>query len=460
MRYRFLSTAIAVSLASAALAACGSSSSSSAGSSLLGATSSSSAYTGNVRIDCTGKKPITLHVLTPEDEGDTTVRDFQKAFPCIKLSVDAVPFADIGEKIQVAASSSTPPDIYYYDGPNTADYAYNGVIMPLDKYIDPAHKSELLRSIVEQGTYDGKLYSAGLGESAIALFYNKTMTDAAGVYPPTTLAHAWTWSQAIAAFKKVEKGPASHPSVYALAASQFGNGTPGNFYRDGNMLRSMGNPKAPDGSSAYDTFQGISDNGKTVNGYVNTPEDVAGAKVFQSLYSEGLEPKTGAPDMWLDGKAAFDLDGYYVATEAEQQTTKTHGSFKWGITPLPYFKTPIVQTGDDTIGVSAKTKYPAEAAAFALFATSLQEQKNYFADGGGLPVLKSLYQTPSFTKYPLDIFSDELAQWGRPRPTTPVFAFYDNEMSMALNNIALGADPKSALDKAASEIDQQLDDES
>jgi fructooligosaccharide transport system substrate-binding protein len=451
---RTLICAATVVIGAAALTACGSSSSTA--SSLLGKTSSSSAYTGNVRINCTGQKSITLKVLTPQDEGDTTVKDFQKAFPCVKLSVDAVPFSDIGEKIQVAAASSTPPDIYYYDGPNTSDYAYNGILMPLDKYIDAAHKAQLLPSIVEQGTYNGKLYSAGLGESATALFYNKTLTNAAGIYPPTTLAGGWTWPEAIAAFKKVQRGPKNDPTVYALAASQFGNGTPGNYYRDGAMLRSMGDPAAAKGSSSYDTFQGISDNGKTVDGYVNSSEAISGAKVFQSLYSDGLEPKTGAPDMWINGKAAFDIDGYYAASQAAQQTKTTKGRFQWGITPLPYFNSPIVQTGDDTIGVSAKTKYPAEAAAFALFATSVQEETNYFNNGGGLPNLKSLYQTPAFKTSPLDIFAEELAHWGRPRPSTPVFAFYDNEMSSALNNIALGEQPKTALDKAASEIDQQL----
>jgi fructooligosaccharide transport system substrate-binding protein len=219
-------------------------------------------------------------------------------------------------------------------------------------------------------------------------------------------------------------------------------------------LRSMGDPTAAKDSSAYMTFQGISDDGTTVDGYVNSPEAVQAATIFQSMFGpNAITPKTGTPNAFLNGKAAFDINLYQ---ESVDLAGKKKGKFNWGIAPMPYFKTPLVHTGSDTIGVSAKTKHPEEAAAYALFATSKAEQEKFFKNGG-TPILKDFYKdSPVFQKYPVKIFADELDQWGQPRPTSPAFAQYDDQMTTALNNIALGADPKATLDEAARKIDKQL----
>lgn len=51
------------------------------------------------------------------------------------------------------------------DGPNIAAYAENGIIQPLAKLTDE-EKSVYLDSIIQQGTYNNKLYALGAMESA------------------------------------------------------------------------------------------------------------------------------------------------------------------------------------------------------------------------------------------------------------------------------------------------------
>ena len=97
---------------------------------------------------------------------------------------------------------------------------------------------------------------------------------------------AWTWDQALDAFKKLQQGPADNPTVWGLAPSVFGDGTPGSYYRDGIMMRSKGDPNAPADSSAYKTFLGIAPDlgAANVDGYVNSPEAVEGLKFYQGMF--------------------------------------------------------------------------------------------------------------------------------------------------------------------------------
>jgi ABC-type glycerol-3-phosphate transport system substrate-binding protein len=213
------------------------------------------------------------------------------------------------------------------------------------------------------------------------------------------------------------------------------------------FLRTQGDPKAPPDSSVYKTFFGISPDGKTAQGWLNTPEAVAGAQLFQGMFSvEKVTPKAGIPNAFQDGRACFNLDTSYFITGL----TNAHPAFQWGVAPLPYSRTPIVHTGSVTYGVMAKTTHKAEAAKFVIemstgaIAQSLAETTHI------LPVLKSLYpKLPALREYPLNIFAEELQQWGQPRPPSPHFAQYDKIVTDALRDIAYGADPKTRLDAAA-----------
>ena len=394
-------------------------------------------------------------MLVAEGQNDPTLADFTAAYPCVTFNVEQVPFPELGRKIQVLAASQALPDILYYDGPNTQTYAYNQLLLALDSYITPEHKADIVDSTILEHTYQDKLYSPGLRQSAVALFYNKTMTDAAGIEPPKTLEDAWTWEQALEAFKAVQQGPADNPTVWGLAPSVFGDGTPGSYYRDGIMMRSMGDPTASPDSSAYKTFVGIAPDLSTVSGYVNSPEAVAGLEFYQGLLNDSkVSPKAGEFGMWINGKAAFDLIDPFMIFDIK---AKGDDMFDWGMTPVPAFTTPITHTGSDAIGVSATTEHPDLAAAVVMFASSPSNQQKFYETAGAMGVLKSvLANTPDYQEWPQKIFVDELVEWGQPRPPSPVFAQYDDIMTRAIHDVALGTDVQTRMDKAAEEMNDVL----
>ncbi|MEV6520658.1 sugar ABC transporter substrate-binding protein [Longispora sp. NPDC051575] len=399
-------------------------------------------------------KVVTLNLLRAQDTppAPSVLKDWEAAHPCIEIKVSEVPFGQLADKINVIAGSPTPPDVYTYDGPNTATYASRGVIAPMDAAITAAIRADIIPATIKEHTYEGRLYSPGIRQSALALIYNKDMLDKLGITPPDSLDKAWTWDQAIDAMRKCQVGPAGNAKVWGLAPTQSGNGTPGPSYVSLNFLRSAGDPKADQQSSLYKTFWALAPDGKTINGWLNTPEAARGAQIYQDIFNKyGISPKAGIPNAYADGKACFDIQqpsyiGKLLAPDA---------TFKTGVTPLPYVTTPITQTGSLTLGVGARSKHPKEAAEFVMFVASGPEQLKNSQGDHSMPVLKSLFtQLPQYDSYPLAIYRNELEQWGQPRPPGPHYAQYDSIVTSAMRDIAYGGDVAATLDKAVKQFEQ------
>jgi fructooligosaccharide transport system substrate-binding protein len=399
---------------------------------------------------------VTLSLLKPLNNPPTPpmLAAWEATNPCIKVEVSEVPFGQLADKISVLAASSNPPDVVVYDGPNTQTYAAAGVLLPLEKYFPPGLKDDMVAPTLAEHSYDGHIYSPGIQQSSLALFYNADMLAPLGIAPPRDLDHAWTWAQAVDAMKKCQKGEGDNVSVWGLAPSRFGNGTPGFVYRDMLFVRTYGDPKAPPESSLYKAYWGLSRDGKTAEGWLNAPEAIEGAKFFAGLFNaEKITPKAGIPNAFQDGKACFTIDtSYFIGGLIAAKLP-----FKWGVTPLPHVRTPIVHTGSITLGVMAKSKHPDEAAKFVLAVSTGKIALDYDRTARALPTLKSIAaEMPELKDYPLSIFADEVVQWGQPRPPSPHFAQYDKIVGDALRDIAYGADAKTRLDAAARTVQPLL----
>ncbi len=123
-------------------------------------------------------------------DGATQIQTMVDAFNKSQsdIQVNYVPTQDIVTKFLTAATSGSAPDLLIWDRFRTALYAPKGVLMPIDdlmaasKISSADFYSEALREL----TYGGKLYGLPMTVDTRALYYNKTMLDAAGIKPPTT----------------------------------------------------------------------------------------------------------------------------------------------------------------------------------------------------------------------------------------------------------------------------------
>ncbi|MEV8143774.1 extracellular solute-binding protein [Specibacter sp. NPDC078709] len=396
----------------------------------------------------------TLKVLTSEFgfPKPSQIEDYAKIQPCIKFDAERVPFAQLSEKISVAASSNNQPDIIGFDGPWTQNFASLGILAPLDPYLPSGWKDDAVSATVTEQSYKDQLYGMGVQQDSLALFYNKNLTDAAGIKVPSKLEDAWTWEEARDAMAKCQQGPAENPTVWGWAPNRW---SPGFSYRDQLFLRSEGDPKAPKDSTAYKTYYAISDDGKSASGWLNTPEAIKGATFYQSLFSgpNAVASQTAIPNSLIDQRSCFDIEVVGMI----DILNKANVDFEWGIAPLPFMKTPIAHTGSITMGVPAKSKNKEIAGKTIVEMSTGAMLKQYSEQTFAQPALKSTAaEVPALNEEPYVLFTQEIQQIGVPRPPSAHYVQYDQFVGEALKDIAYGADPKTALDKAASRIDPFL----
>lgn len=383
---------------------------------------------------------------------DIQIEYYKGINPCVTIEMQRVPFDQLAETISVQASGNAPLDLIGYDGPWTKNLASQGVLAPIDEYLPKEWHDDVLPSTRDEHSWDGKVYSPGIQTSAIMMFYNKTLTDAAGIEVPQELDEGWTWPEAHEAFQACQQGPASAPSVWGLAGSRYGTGAINAMLP---ILRGNGDPDAKKGSSAYNTYYALSKDGTTADGYLNTPEMIEAATWYQSLFngSTAVSPQTPIPDSFLNQTACFDLDIPYLANDLKEANV----DFEWGVTPVPYFETPIVHTGSISVGVSSRSENIEAAAKFIVDISTGDLLKDYAIEAGIVPVLNSVIdEVPATQEYPMSIAVQQLRDWGVPRPQTESFLAYDQYVTEALADIAYGADPEERLNQAVDQLDALL----
>jgi multiple sugar transport system substrate-binding protein len=136
-----------------------------------------------------GSKVDSITVLDYYNQGnDKTVigkyLDICGAENDVKIDRKLVPGASLIQKVLQQASSKTLPDVLMLDNPDLQQIAATGALSPLDQY--GISTDGYAKGVLQAGTYKGKVYGLAPTVNTIALFYNKTVLDKAGVKPPTT----------------------------------------------------------------------------------------------------------------------------------------------------------------------------------------------------------------------------------------------------------------------------------
>jgi multiple sugar transport system substrate-binding protein len=379
-------------------------------------------------------------------------------YPNIKVQEEPVPFGQLFTKVQTEAASGDPPDIMMGQGDFTRNYVFGKLALPLDDYLTADHIKDYFPALRQMATVDNKLYLAPYELQVSVMVYDADALKQAGVDMPPQSPDSnagWTWDQWLDAMRKLKAAqPASGDQPWPLAASDYGPGGPGsNYWHEGILIRSNGDPNAAKDSTAYKTWAGISDDGLTATGYVDTPEAIAAMKMYQTWFNEKLTPTGAMSNSFYDGKALISWAGGQAWTFLPQFNVK----FKAGITSNPKGKVQFTHVSGDSPFVSAKSKHPAEAVAFLTFLTNDKNRIAWDKAWGPIPARQSVMaQLPKFKEYPYNMMVDEVSKFGTPAPLTPGTLEYETAMNEAIKDIALGADPEPRLHQAAQEIDDTL----
>ena len=198
MKKRLLAVAM-VSAMALSLAACGGSSGSSGGSG--SADSSGGSSSGD---------PLQVVIWdTNQQPGLQEICDDFTAETGIEAKVEVKDWDSYWTLLESGASGGDLPDVFWMHSNNSQMYMKNDMLLQLDDYIANSDKIDLdnyMPEITELYTMDDKHYAIPKDYDTIALWYNKTMFDEAGLsYPDET----WSYDDMLEAAKALTKDDGS-----------------------------------------------------------------------------------------------------------------------------------------------------------------------------------------------------------------------------------------------------------
>jgi multiple sugar transport system substrate-binding protein len=365
------------------------------------------------------------------------ISDFNASQTDWKVELQSFPQAAYNDSVNAGALAGTLPDILDVDGPVMPNWAWAGYMQPLT--IDEAKIANFLPGT--KGMWDGKLYSIGLWDAAVALTTRQSLLDELKLRTPT-VDQPWTKDEFMAA---LDAAKASGKCEYAFDPGMAWTGEwyP---YAFGPFLQSFGGDMVD--RSTY----------KTAEGALNGEAAMAFGEWWQSLFTGGYaQAKQDPADRdsgFAAGKYCFSWNGNWAALNALKAFPDTV------FLPAPDFgKGPKIGAASWQFGVSAKSAHPDGASAFIEFAL----QDKYlaaFSDGTGLiPATPSAAQLTTNYKdgAPLAVFFGLSEKQALVRPVTPGYVVEAKVFEKAIGDIANGAVVADTLDAATDEINADIE---
>lgn len=364
----------------------------------------------------------------------------------VEMEFETVPFAELFPKIESSVAAGLPWDLFQADGPDMKHYGFNEVIVPLTEHFSEDEMKQWFPQSIEEGSYSGEFLGPPIMQSCSLMMYNKDMTDAAGINPPEALDDAWTMDEALEAWIATTNDP-DGDGINDQWGVRWGQGTWTGDYEHGIFRRSNGEVGSP-------TYEGMGEDGMSFVGYLDTPEAVEAMQFYQDIHqTHGVSPIEAIPEIFESGKSAFMItpDNRIGALN----NIHGEGNFNWGVTGIPYFKTPVCHTGSWHYGISPNSEHFEEALAFVKYASSDEGARIWYKHVRQLPSNLGLFN--ELPEYAEDgnqrMWLDAMNSFGIPRIQTPGYTEYQQVFAESAINILQGEDPATQLEAAAKRIE-------
>jgi len=227
------------------------------------------------------------------------ITDFNASQSDWKVELQSFPQAAYNDSVVAGALAGNLPDILDVDGPNMPNWAWAGYMQPLP--IDESKIASFLPGT--KGIWDGKLYSIGLWDAAVALVTRQSTLDELGLRKPT-VEQPWTKDEFMAALDAAKAaGKWEYPLDLGMAWT--GEWYP---YAFSPFLQSFGGDIVD--RSTY----------KTAEGALNGDAALAFGEWWQGLFQNGYAQATQDPadrdGGFAAGKYAFSWNGNWAALGA------------------------------------------------------------------------------------------------------------------------------------------------
>ena len=381
---------------------------------------------------------------------EQVVQNFNKKYKGkYKVVTEYIPRSGSGggyeDKVNAAITTNSLPDVITLDGPNTAAYAKSKVITPLDDYLKDNNMEDVLDSIKQQGTYDGKFYAFGYSESNVGIYYNKKMFKEAGIDESSlpTLKKPWTWNE----FKAVSKKLKDH---FKEAAIDF------RLNSNDEMLPYAYMPLIWSNGGRV-----VNEDGTKAEGYFNSKESTQAVQFIQDLVKEGYTTVSPVEKGFETGQYPMVLSGSW--TIADLQTN--YKDIDFGILPYPVSnktKKLVSPSGSWQLAVTTKSNKKDAAAEFVKFATNTESSEILSLGNSVLPIRKSTIENiKDKVSEPMRFLMEQNAATAHARPVVVAYPQVSRSFQQAMQDISYyeeNPDVQKVLDSRAKEMQTAIDD--
>lgn len=322
--------------------------------------------------------------------------EFTKENPNIKVSVEITPWDQYWTKLEAAATGGKAADIMIMHSNESHKYMSNGVLLKLDDIVEnkDVDLDNYYEGISDLYSYEGSQYGIPKDVSTVALWYNKTLFDEAGVAYPDD---SWNWDTFLAAAKKLTNKDAG---TYGYAAANNSQDGYNNFIfqNEGTVLNEDRTKSTFSNPNTVEALQWYID---LINKeHVSPTLDQLAENDPQTMFQSGkLAMFTGGS--WMPGVFK---DNEYTLKNCD-------------VAVLPQGKTRAAQLNGLGYSIFSKTEHPEEAKKFVAFLASEKGNQIQAETGTSIPAYEGLAGdwVKAYPEFHVQAFVDEL-EYGVMRP--------------------------------------------
>lgn len=359
----------------------------------------------------------------------------------VTVNTELTTYGDWQEKMTMNLSSkSSAYDITYIFPPDLATFADNGWLLPLDDYIEKYNEQYNFDDIPEYlwdaYTYDGHIYGIPSHQWAALLFARNDILKENGMEVPTTLDELVDTAGKLTTDEMAGITLALKASDMLAITFQCFMTACGGWWFDDEMKPTFNSPEA---MKAIEYIQKLI--ADCPDGSMTYGSDETALAMAQGLASMGLIQTTRSGDM-----------------DDEEQSSV--------VGKVGFYSSPSLEEGGSPASLFATAGYSISAFSeqdpdlvFQTMCNALTEEAMAEGADSGMPVRESLLNDDLFNERP-----DYAAAWeailagAKMRPALPEFSEIMEISMTALSDVlANGTDAQKAMDKAADECEQILD---
>jgi multiple sugar transport system substrate-binding protein len=376
--------------------------------------------TANTSSNSTDTGPVQVWTMEDSKSFTALMQDFTKQTG-IQVQVEAVPWANVNDKLTTAVASGNGPDVMQVGLSLLPSFVSASALLDLSGYVKdhPGLQSANYLSAVATDKINpaGKVLSVPWVSDVRVLFYRTDILSAAGISSPPT-----TWSQFHDdAAKLAQRGQGK----YGYYIPQWDSALPVEFTWEA-------------GGSVMDS------SGKVT---FDTPQFKTAADFYISFYKDKLVPTASDFDQaqgFISGTAPMVISGPYLAASITSAAPQLTG--KWNVALLPRGQAGTSLFAGSNMGIWAKSKHVAASLRLLDYLAKPAAQLNWFKAANELPTAKSALADSTLTSDGMvKIYTDQL-QDAKLLPLVPKWDKISQALLDSLNSIVLkGSDENSTL---------------